>query len=276
MIYIVGSKGIIFNSLKILFDDKLKVITRQNKKDHIKTNIFNNKFDAKNEKSLKLINKKDIVIILSNPGNIYFCEKNPEKLNKFLNNLTSNFLSNLNKKTRIIFFSSDYVFSGKKNIYFDNSKTSPINKYGAHKVYIENYIKKRFNNYLILRLPKIFSNDLKINSIISESYLNRKKEQNLFYDHKCHFLNIIDFSKIFIKIFKKKLIGTFNIPSKIYLSRFEFISYFFKINNIDNKFLKKKSINDFNMFNIPKKIKIKTKLSTFKYLTKKQNFEIKQ
>ena len=80
----------------------------------------------------------------------------------------------------------------------------------------------------------------------------------------------------YLSKFSKKLVGTFNIPSKIYLSRFEFISYFFRINNIDNRFLKKKSINDFNMFNIPKKIKMKTKLSTFKYLTIKQNFEIKQ
>ena len=127
---------------------------------------------------------------------------------------------------------------------------------------------------MILRLPKIFSNDLKTNSIVSESYFDRYKEQNLFYNHKCHFLHIIDFSNIFIKIFKKKIIGTFNIPSKIYLSRFEFINYFFKINKIKNKFLNKKSIDNFDMFNIPKKIKMKTKLSGWKYLTKKQNFKI--
>lgn len=274
MIYIVGSKGIIFNSLKKLFNKKFKVITRQNKKNYIKTNIFNNNFNIKKEKYLKLINKNDTVIILSNPGSVYFCEKNPKKLIKFLNNLTHNFLFNLNVRTRVIFFSSDYVFSGKKEIYLDNSKTNPINQYGVHKVYIENFIKRRFKNFLILRLPKIFSNNLKEDSIVSESYRNRHKVQNLFYNHKCHFLHIIDFSRIFKKIFKKKIIGTFNIPSKIYLSRFEFINYFFKINKLNNKLLNKRSIDNFNMFNIPKKIKMKTKLSGWKYLTKKNNFKI--
>ena len=275
MIYFVGSKGIIFNSLSKFLGRRFKVITRRKKKGYIKTNIFNNNFDKKKEKSLKLINKKDTVIILSNPGSVFFCEKNPKKLKKFLNNLIRNFLSNLSIETKVIFFSSDYVFSGKKKIYFDNSKTEPINQYGAHKVYIENYIKKKFKYHLILRLPKIFSNDLKINSIISESYFNRNKEQNLFYNHKCHFLHINDFSQIFISILKKKITGTFNIPSKIYLSRFEFINYFFWINKLNNRFLKKKSINNFEMFKIPKTIKMKTRLSELKYSKNKKIFEVK-
>ena len=98
---------------------------------------------------------------------------------------------------------------------------------------------------------------------------------HLFYNHKCHYLNISDFSNIFTKIFKKKIIGTFNIPSKIYSSRFEFINDFFKINKIDNKFLKKKSIRDFDLFDIPKKIKMVSKLIGLKYLKKNQNFIIK-
>ena len=104
MIYIVGSKGIIFDSLKKLFNKKFKVITRQNKKNYIKTSVFNDTFNIKKEKCLKLINENDTVIILSNPGSVYFCEKNPKKLKKFLNSLTRNFLSNLSIRARIIFF----------------------------------------------------------------------------------------------------------------------------------------------------------------------------
>ena len=176
MIYILGSTGIISDSLKKLFNKKFKIISRKKKKDYLKTNIFNKSFSTRNEKCLKLISGRDTLVILSKPGSVYFCEKNPKKLKQFLNNITLNLLSNININTKIIFISSDYVFCGKKKIYSDNSKTRPVNQYGFHKIYIENFIRKKFKNHLILRLPKIFSNNLKISSIVSDSYSNLKKK----------------------------------------------------------------------------------------------------
>lgn len=78
-------------------------------------------------------------------------------------------------KSYLIHFSSAYVFDGKKNLYFENDKTNPINIYGQSKLAGENIIKKNKNS-LIIRTNAIFSefNNNFVKKILSQ---NNKKYQ---------------------------------------------------------------------------------------------------
>ena len=72
-------------------------------------------------------------------------------------------LKNLSKyaniyNSKLIHFSTDYVFDGKKNTpYIETDYPRPLNIYGQSKLLGENFIEQDANKYLIYRLSSIYS-----------------------------------------------------------------------------------------------------------------------
>lgn len=58
---------------------------------------------------------------------------------------------------QVIWFSSDYVFDGISGGYGDEATPSPSTQYGRHKAEVERAIPALTDNYLILRLSKVYS-----------------------------------------------------------------------------------------------------------------------
>ena len=104
----------------------------------IKFDICNDKISNKIE-----INDFDTFVILSaisNPNHCEVDEYNSSNINVFfMKKLIDELI--LHQK-RIIFFSSEYVYSGTKGNYKEIDETNPINNYGKQKYEIENYIIK--------------------------------------------------------------------------------------------------------------------------------------
>ena len=160
------------------------------------------------------------------------------------------------------------VYSGKnkKKVYYDYSNVSPVNNYVKSKAFLESKIRKIFKNFLILRLSKIYSTNKNHNTFLSQ--LSNNKINLLFSDQKVHYLNYIDFEKIFKKILKlKNLRGIFNVPGKEFNTRYNFIRKY--LNKIKNKKIKIFPISVKNYKNIPYYLKLKTNL--FKKITFKPN-----
>lgn len=57
---------------------------------------------------------------------------------------------------QVIFISSDYVFNGEVGLYNESSPPAPTTEYGRQKALVEKEIPNITNNYLILRLSKVF------------------------------------------------------------------------------------------------------------------------
>ncbi len=260
MYYILGSTGILSESIiSIIKKKNYKIVSRKLNRKFIKTNIFRNK-NLKKEPWMSEINPSDTLLLLSNLGSIK-TYNNQEKVNKFMKSLKF-ILRNINKRVKIIFFSSDMVFEGKNVVYSDLSKMKPKNNYGKTKKQIEILIKKNFQNYLILRFCKIYSKKIKQDSIYSQAYLDlkKKKKLKLFYDQKVHYMDIIEFKKILRKILKNnKIKGTYNCPGKLFLSRYDFMLKMFPNYK---KQMRKISINFYSY--LPTNLKMNTRI--FKYL----------
>lgn len=261
MYYILGSSGILSKSITSVLNKKnYKIISRRGSQEFIKTNIFKKNLKKKNEIWMNKIKSKDTLLILSSLGSMKKYESDAEVKN-FINSLKF-ILKKINKKIKIVFFSSDMVFDGEKLLYSDLSKTNPINNYGKTKKKIENFIKKNFKNFLILRLCKIYSKNIRDQSIYSEAYydLKKNKKLNLFYDQKVHYMSIVEFKRIIKKILSKKNIkGTYNCPGSFFLSRYDFIKKMFPNKK---KLMIKKSIKDHSY--LPKRLKMNSKI--FKYI----------
>ena len=108
------------------------------------------------------LDKYSTVIILTSITDPRICQENKTYSENINVKYTKNLISEcIDKKKKIIFFSSDYIFDGRKGNYSENDFPNPINLYGEQKLKIENYIKSQSNNYTILRISKTFFQDFK-------------------------------------------------------------------------------------------------------------------
>ncbi len=133
-------------------------IFSKNKEYNIKTTGIENEYDlffdlTKDDLEKKLENyKPEIIILTAAYTHVDGCEQNPN-LSKLVNVIGVQKVTNYCKKheTKLIFFSTDYIFDGEKGPYNENDAPNPLNIYGAHKLEAENIIKENLKNYLIIR-----------------------------------------------------------------------------------------------------------------------------
>ena len=268
MIHIFGISGFLGSNLSnFLIKKKIKI-----KKYTSKTKIKNT-HSTYDYKYLKTIEDNDLIIFFSGATSVTKIEKNNIKYLSF-NRKIKKILNSINLNTSIIYISSDYVYSGKKNLYRDSSKSDPINFYGKLKEDIENHIKKRFKKFLILRSPKIFSKKLDKDSIYSENYkkLINKEIIYAYEDQKIQLLNLTDFQKIIFKIIKKNSIyGTYNLAGTL-TSRYNFALSIAKRYRLNAALVFPTKLKKNNPFNLPYKLNLKTKL--YKIVKFKLNYKI--
>ena len=259
MYYIIGSEGFLGQKIQsIISKNKFVKISTSGKKGTIKNNtIITKKISYKILPNwIRTIKNTDTVILLSNPGSIAFYENNKKKIKFFEENLENNFFSKIDKKTKIIFFSSDMVFPGNKKYFSDSSKPLAINNYGKSKIRIEKKIKKYFKN----------AKDKTIYFEIKEA-LKKNIYLSLFTNQLVHYLNLRDFINGFKAIIKNidNLNGTFNFPANLFTSRYLFAKKIVN-KNIHTKYLIPIKL-DSKFKHLPKRLKMKT------YLFKKIKFK---
>jgi dTDP-4-dehydrorhamnose reductase len=150
-----------------------------------------------------------------------------------------------------IFFSSEYVYYGKKNtLYNEKLACNPKMIYAKQKIEVENYIKKlKYKNCSVLRLSKTYGDQLGDLTIFSNLVYLYKKQQTLFKIANDQFfkpLFVKDLVKIIDIFLKKKIKGTYNVCGDNYCSRYSLVKNFFKNKNIKNVIIEKCSIRNFD------------------------------
>ncbi len=147
-----------------------------------------------------------------------------------------------------VFFSSEYVFDGRKGNYTELDKTSPCTIYGTQKGDIENFLLQAKKEYLILRLSKVFGLEKDDGTILTSTIFALKRNQKI----KCATDQI--FSPTYIGdlvsslelALNKKLIGLYNIASPEYFSRYDLVMLIKSELNISSGEIIPCSIKDFN------------------------------
>ena len=110
---------------------------------------------------------------------------------------TSNIVKICNKyKIKLIFFSTGYVYQGKKGNYKEDDAILPWNKYGWSKLGAEAAV-HLYDNSLIIRA-----------CMTEEPFIHKYAYSNV----KSNFIYHKDFAKIFLKLINKK--GIFNVGGK--------------------------------------------------------------
>jgi dTDP-4-dehydrorhamnose reductase len=154
-ILVCGASGIlgreICNKLEL---EKINYIATYNKNKINKPNYYDfNLID-------NLISKEKPTFIINCIVNrlVDECENNWNEIKKINIDITEKLAK---YDIKIIHISTDYVFDGKSSPYYVNSITNPIQNYGISKLISELRIINNNNNYLIIRVPVLFTNDYK-------------------------------------------------------------------------------------------------------------------
>ena len=210
------------------------------------------KFDLRNP-DIKFLDlertEHKAVIITSYKANIPYCENEPRKAYEVNVEGMLQLIKNLSQTSlKIIFLSSEYVFDGNQGKYGDNHPRAPNTAYGKHKKIIEDEIKNLTDNFLVLRLSKMYGLTKGDKTIFDEAanLLNQKKEVLAASDQYFNPTFIDDLVKAIIDIQEKDLKGYINVCAPETWSRFEMWTQLAQIMNKNINLIKK-----INLYDIP-------------------------
>lgn len=149
-----------------------------------------------------------------------------------INSLFPHILSKIDKNIKIVTFSTDCVFSGKKGDYIEEDMTDSDDLYGKSKILGELY----YDNSLTIR-TSIIGFEIKNKLGLIEWFLKNANNEIDGYD-KCIYtgLTTIELSNIILKIIKNELIykmkGIFHISSEK-ISKYKLLLNFSKKMNME-------------------------------------------
>ena len=154
---------------------------------------------------------------------------------------------------KIIFTSTEFVFDGIKGDYTETDLPNPILVYGEQKLEIEEYIQKIIKDFTILRLSKVYGDDINDNTLFTSWYkklLSEPKSITCAYDQIFSPVYINDVIKSIIAVIKYNLCGLYHVAGPVAQSRLEFLELL--LNKITTKKrirtkIKTCSIYDFNL-----------------------------
>ena len=177
--------------------------------------IFKFNGDINNIKDIKkFINKKKINIFIRIASlSRTSCEENKIKCYK------TNYLANkrlvdylIKKKIKLIFLSTSHVYKTSKKKLNEKSPTKPQNKYSLYKLKTENYIKKKLQNYLIIRSFNIYGKNQKLGFFIPDMRKKILSSENIIINNSFRdFIKVDEVSRFIRFSIIKNINGIFNL-----------------------------------------------------------------
>jgi dTDP-4-dehydrorhamnose reductase len=182
--------------------------------------------DRKALQDLMFALKPDIVIHTAALSDIDFCEANPQKA-EAVNVASTLHVAELCRRTgaRLIFFSSDSVFDGRRGKYRETDAPEPLNQYARTKVKAERGIAEILANYVIVRpslimgLPVLESGNSFLWRLIQSL---RNGMQSAFPDTEIRSpVDVITLSEATLEIALSSFTGILHIAGDERLSRYD-------------------------------------------------------
>ncbi len=169
-ILILGASGILGRDIcKILKDNQISFMGSYYSNIINEDNYF--KFDLEKLDEIIEDYKPTIIINCIVNRNVDDCENKWNEIRKINIDLIEKLLT---YQIKLIHISTDYVFDGNNAPYKPNSLTNPINNYGISKLIAELRIINKTNNYIIIRVPVLFTNDYKNLNETSVTMIGKK------------------------------------------------------------------------------------------------------
>jgi len=243
-ILITGAEGFIgyYFYKKLKKKNKFQIYCTVNNSKNIK--IKKNLLKIRASKNIKILRidlknlKKTIKTIKKiNPHIIYhfaaFSDHKFSEQNKLIcrkNNVlvTSNIMRSIDSNCKIVFLSTDKVYSQNQNKSPETINLKPIGYLAKQKLECEKIIKRKTKKFFIFRLPIVHRLGQNYNNSIIDNFLHKLKKNErvkVFKNIERSFLMIDDLNKILEDLIESKYYGIYNVGSNL-------ISYSNRVKNL--------------------------------------------
>lgn len=143
----------------------------------------------------------------------------------------------LKYNTKLVHFSSDYVFDGKKgSVYTEEDKTNPLNEYGKSKLAGEQTALK-YKNSLVCRLSWVIGEGQQNFLYKLSGWLKNSKIIKVSSDEISVPTFTFDVVDVILKALDKNLSGLYQLVNSGYASRYDLAKEYVKIKNLDNEII---------------------------------------
>jgi len=248
-ILVCGSTGMLGRKYISLSSKLFDVIpTSSTESNHIYMDIT----DSKVVKSVLSKYNPDIIINCSAYTDVDKAEDNKKEAYDINVSGVKNLIKHSNLNTKIIHFSTDYVFNGEVGDYIEDSIPDPLNYYGKTKLESENILISSNRNSLIFRINGLFDFDNK-NSFFNWIYSNLKmnKSINVVTDQYSNPTYIDSFVNIINQCIMLDAEGMFHFGTHDVLSRNDFAHKIAKAFSLNPELIK--PINSSDLIQIAKR-----------------------
>jgi len=226
-ILVTGATGMLGSAVVALLRDNYRITALGQRDDGYRLGVPFYKCDFSLDGSLELIRKKikhpDIIIHCAGIIKHEFCDLNPDLAYKVNAESVLN-ISNTFPDSKIIYISTDAVFSKNTHLAKETSLTNPVSIYGKSKKLGEENTLKNENN-LVVRTTIVGKNLLVPGTSFVEWILSNCSEKNtikLYDDVFFNPITTIDLVKELEFSFKNNLNGVFDINGSEICSRYDF------------------------------------------------------
>lgn len=143
--------------------------------------------------------------------------------------------------SKVIHFSTDYIFDGTKGPYHENDKPNPLGYYGRTKLASENVLRLSGIDYTIIRLNVLYGIAAKsrpdfVRWVVDS--LRNNKEIRIVTDQINNPTFIDDLIDVIALVIKYQKNGIYNIGGREFLSRFDFTLRIADFFNLDTNLIK--------------------------------------
>jgi len=246
MILIIGGSGFLgyylHQSLRKLEE---KVISTYNKTMIDEENFYELDVRKVDDVSKFLIKYKPRILIYAvGITDVDLCERD-KKLAKAINvEGIKNIIEHIRDTgSKIIYFSTSFVFDGTKKFYLETDKPNPISYYGESKLQGEKIVQDSGLPYAIIRTDQPYGWKKDWHHTNSMLRIIEKLEKNITYNEIIDWYNtptsIEDIVKMTRKLLENNCEGIFHIVSDDFLSRVEFAEVVVEVFGLNKNNIKK-------------------------------------
>ena len=234
VIFLIG-KGFLGTKIVSVFKEKgIKLITSgiEDKVDY--------SLDITDEQSMIYLFKDlnpDIVLLPAGITNVDLCETEKEKATEVNVEGTRNVVDSCRAfNSKLVFFSTDYVFDGLKGNYLETDLVSPVNFYGETKVLGEKMV-SGLNDYLIARVSALYGFNSKEdkNTFVRYAINELRKEKEITAAKLINCPTLIDdIAEAVYFMLEKNFSGLFNVTGSEKTSKYNLLKKICQVYGFDS------------------------------------------